>query len=82
MKGRAIQDNVLITFETIHTMKIKSCGKFGEFALRIDISKAYDRVDWNYLLAILKKIGFSSKWISWMELCVCSVEYNILVNNK
>lgn len=43
VKGISIQDNVLIAFEAIHSMKRKTKGKFGEMALKIDISKAYDR---------------------------------------
>lgn len=44
--GRSIQDNILIAFELIHSMKRKTKGKVGEMAVKIDISKAYDRVDW------------------------------------
>lgn len=40
-----ITDNVVIAFEIIHYMKRKVRGKKGEVALKIDISKAYDRVD-------------------------------------
>lgn len=42
---RAITDNVLISFEAIHYMKMKTMGKQGETALKIDISKAYERVN-------------------------------------
>lgn len=45
VKDRAIKDNALIAFEAIHSMKRKNRGRYGEFALKIDISKAYDRVD-------------------------------------
>ncbi|KAL8149291.1 hypothetical protein AgCh_006337 [Apium graveolens] len=47
--GRYISDNVLVTFEILHFMKRKNRGQEGEVALKLDISKAYDRVDWNYL---------------------------------
>lgn len=50
-------------------------------ALKIDISKAYDRVDWNYLIVILGRMGFCEKWIAWIKLYVCTVEYNVLVNH-
>ncbi|XP_057791345.1 uncharacterized protein LOC131008488 [Salvia miltiorrhiza] len=80
VEGRLIQDNILIAFEAIHTMKRKTRGKFGNVALKIDISKAYDRVDWNYLDAILNRLGFCEQWRTWMRLCVSSVSYDVLVN--
>lgn len=78
----SIQDNVLIAFETIHSMKRRNKGKFGDVALKIDISKAYDRVDWNYLEKILVKLGFCSKWVNWVMLCVRSVEFSVIVNDN
>lgn len=45
VEGRSILDNALIATEIIHSMKRKTGGWKGELALKIDISKAYDRVD-------------------------------------
>lgn len=75
--GRTITDNVLAAFELIHYMKRKTSGEEGEIALKLDISKAYDRVSWNYLRRRMISMGFSSKWISWMMMCVTTVSYNI-----
>lgn len=47
--GRNISDNVLVAFELLHFMKRKTSGGTGEVALKLDISKAYDRVCWDYL---------------------------------
>lgn len=47
--GRSINDNVLITFEIIHHMKRMNKGQEGNVALKLDVIKAYDRVDWVYL---------------------------------
>lgn len=80
ISGRAIQDNVIIAFEAIHAMKNKRMGVRGDVALKIDISKAYDRVDWGFLEAVLRKLGFSERWVGWMNMCVRSVNYSILVN--
>lgn len=60
ISGRTIQDNILIAFVTIHMMKGKTKGKKGDVALKIDISKAYNRVDWGYLRDVLYRLGFSS----------------------
>lgn len=46
----SILDNVFLASEVIHHMRCKSMHKVGEVALKIDISKAFDRIEWNYLL--------------------------------
>lgn len=78
--GRSILDNVIVANEIIHHMKCKTKGTQGEVALKIDISKAYDRVDWGYLRAMMVKMGFSARWVAWIMLCVSSVSYSVMVN--
>ncbi|XP_074374427.1 uncharacterized protein LOC141714831 [Apium graveolens] len=64
--GRSIMDNVLMASELIHYVKRKSSGTMGEKALKLAISKAYNRVRWGYLKKRKVSTGFSDKWISWM----------------
>jgi hypothetical protein len=80
IEGRSILDNALIAIEVIHALKRKPRGVNGELALKIDISKAYDKVDWGFLRGMLERLGFANKWIHWMMLCVSSVNYSVLVN--
>jgi len=61
-------------------MKAKTKGTQGDVALKLDISKAYDRINWDYLREIMLKMGFTSRWVQWMMLCVETVDYTILVN--
>lgn len=61
---RNISDNVLVAFEVSHYMKRRKTGNEGEVALKLDISKAYDRVDWLYLCHRMAQMGFSEKWIN------------------
>ena len=61
MHGKLITDNVLVVFETMHHINNKKGGKKGEMALKLDMSKAYDRVEWGYLDKIMEKLGFESR---------------------
>lgn len=50
-------------------------------AIKLNMSKAYDMVEWNFLEAILRRLGFIDKWINVIMMCVCTANYTILVNN-
>jgi hypothetical protein len=75
-----ITDNALIAFEYIHVVKGNSDAR-GEFcAYKLDLSKAYDRVDWDFLNKVLLKLGFQSTWVQWIMSCVTSVRYLVHFN--
>lgn len=50
--------------------------------IKTDMSKAYDRVQWDFILEVLVKLGFSSKWISLIMQCVTTVSYAVLINGS
>lgn len=81
VEGRSILDNALIAIELIHYMKCKTKGKMGDVALKIDISKAYDKIDWGFLRGMMAKLGFNNTWIDWIMMCVESVVYQVQINN-
>lgn len=78
--GRLITNNVLVAYEALHTMHSRIKGRKGYMALKLDMSKAYDRVEWGFLEAMMQKLGFADRWIAIIMLCVNSVSYQVLVN--
>ena len=80
--GRSIVDSVLVAFELIHFLKTRKKGSWGWAALKIDISKAYVRIDWGNLEKIMWKLGFSEQWIKMIMLRVTSVTFHVLVNGE
>jgi hypothetical protein len=80
--GRLITDNVLIAFEALHTMDSRLSGKEGYMALKLDMSKAYDRVEWNFLELIMRRLGFDERWVSLVMTCVRTVKYSVIINGQ
>jgi hypothetical protein len=63
-------------------MTTRFSGKEGYMALKLDMSKAYDRLEWDFLEAMLQKLGFAHKWINLLMQCVRTVTYSVLVNGR
>ncbi|WZZ88076.1 hypothetical protein YC2023_116655 [Brassica napus] len=80
VKGRAISDNVLITHEVLHYLQTSGAQVRCAMAVKTDMSKAYDRIEWSFLARVLERLGFHPTWTSWIMECIQSVSYSILVN--
>ncbi|XP_058005372.1 uncharacterized protein LOC131181345 [Hevea brasiliensis] len=75
-----ITDNILMAFEVIHHMRRKTRGNRGEVALKIDISKAYDCVDWFFLSCMMRKMGLAQRWINLTMMYVSSIKHSMAFN--
>jgi hypothetical protein len=50
--------------------------------LKMDMEKAFDRMEWHFILSIMEKLGFSSTWLTWIRLCISSISFSILLNGS
>ncbi|XP_026411087.1 uncharacterized protein LOC113306356 [Papaver somniferum] len=74
-----ITDNIVIAHELIDTMR-KNKTKSGLMAVKLDMSKAFDRIEWKFLINILKKLGFNEHWCNLIEKCISTVSTSIFLN--
>jgi hypothetical protein len=77
---RLITDNALLAFECLHFMEHGAKAQDPYCAYKLDLSKAYDRVDWVFLEEVMHKMGFSRRWIQWIMSCVTTVRYSVKFN--
>lgn len=82
IEGRLLTDNALIAFEVNHYIHRKTQGKKGVAGLKIDVSKAYDRLEWSFVEKMLRKFGFHMEWVRRIMTCVTTVSYSFLRNGE
>ena len=63
-------------------MKNHNSGNSRFMALKLDMSKAYDRVKWSFLKAVMSQMGFNDRWIGFIMEYVTTVTYSIVINGK
>ncbi|KAL5560569.1 hypothetical protein UlMin_036780 [Ulmus minor] len=78
--GRVIYDKAIIGFECLHAIKRRRSKKRGFLALKLDMAKAFDRMEWSFVQGIMYKLGYSEVWIKKIMACITSVSYSFLIN--
>jgi len=76
---RQTVDSILTILEIINSLKAKK--KHGMLS-KLDLSKAYDHISWDYLLKVLDAFGFSWQWISWIFSLISSPFFSIIINDS
>ena len=78
--GRQIQDNLVIAHGAFHHLRAKDSA--AEFGLKLDMNKAYDCVEWEFLRETMARMGVHEMWIRMVMNCVTTVSFTVLVNGK
>ena len=79
--GRNITENSTIVHEAIHTLDHKK-GKNSLMMIKMEIEKAYDRMEWGFLRTVLFNLGFAEVWINWVMECVIITSMMLLLNSS
>ncbi|KAL0282293.1 UNVERIFIED_CONTAM: hypothetical protein Sradi_7265200, partial [Sesamum radiatum] len=78
--GRAIADNILLAQELLAGYNQAKLPP--RCTIKIDIQKAYDSVNWDFLLASLRIFNFPSRFVVWVEQCISTVAFSVLLNGS
>lgn len=78
--NRLITHNVIIGYECLHKIRHSKGKRNGLVALKLDINKAYDMVEWQFLKQTMTKLGFSNQWISLIMNCITTASFSVLIN--
>lgn len=79
--GRNISDNIMVAQEMLYKFK-KSTGKNGFFAWKIDLSKAYDKLSWNFIELVLHEANFPRALVKLIMHCITSTSFQICLNGE
>ncbi|XP_042939531.1 uncharacterized protein LOC122274569 [Carya illinoinensis] len=78
ISGRSIFDNISLIQELVHSINKPVRG--GNIILKLDIAKAYDSVDWNFLLHVMSHFGFSGQVCDLIRKCISNAHFSIVMN--
>ncbi|EOY02236.1 Uncharacterized protein TCM_011923 [Theobroma cacao] len=80
VNGRLISDNILLAQELVGKLDAKARG--GNVVLKLDMAKAYDRLNWDFLYLMMKQFGFNDRWISMIKACISNCWFSLLINGS
>ncbi|KAL0534746.1 hypothetical protein IC582_029046 [Cucumis melo] len=79
VKNRQITDAILMANEAVDYWKVK---KIKGFILKLDIEKAFDNLNWDFIDFVLEKKNFPNLWRKWIKGCISNVTYSVIVNGR
>jgi hypothetical protein len=81
IQGRRISDNIIVAQEISHFFQLSS-WKHKAFMLKIDLAKAFNRVEWSFIEAALARKGLHGHFIKLIHTCVSSPRFSVIINGQ
>ncbi|EEC77009.1 hypothetical protein OsI_15342 [Oryza sativa Indica Group] len=81
VKGRRISNNIVIAQEIAHSFNLTSYDQKA-FLLKIDLSKAFDRIEWSFIADALRRKGFHGNFIRLVLSCINSANFSVIINGQ
>lgn len=78
--NRLITDNIIIGYECLNKIRQSRGSRNGLIAMKLDISKAYDRVEWSFVKGTMQKLGFSVRLVDLVMNCISTASFSVLIN--
>lgn len=78
---RSIHENIVVAQEMMHSMR-KIRGRNGFFVIKVDLMKAYDRLQWPFIHSVFVEVGLPDCMINIIMHCVESVRTNVMWNGS
>lgn len=81
IEGRRISNNIIVAQEISHSFQLSS-WKEKAFMLKIDLAKAFDRLEWPFITAALARKGLHGQFINLIHACVSSPIFSVIINGQ
>lgn len=79
MRGRSIFDNISLTRNLCEIGKRDGLPNLG---LNLDMHKAYDQLEWDFLFKVLHRFGFCDAWVQLIRACVSECHFSIVLQGQ
>ena len=81
IEGRCIANNIIVAQEISHSFSLSS-WESQDFMIKIDLAKAFDRLEWHFIDAALARKGIHGHFINLVHACISTPNFSVIINGQ